>query len=134
MKKPLKIVIYIAIVFILSAAAVFYLTSGMVNAANEFFTAAKKQDITTAHSLLSKGFKTSTDETALKEFLTHWKLLDFEEASWSSRQISGGLGELNGEIITSTGGVIPLSIRFVKENDTWKIHGIKITTSGLQAG
>ena len=132
MKKLMKIIIGIAIVFILAIIAVFYFTSGMVDTAGEFFAAIKKQDITAAHSFLSEDFKAKTDETALKEFLTKGSLLKFKDANWSNRQISGGRGDLEGEVITETGGVVPLKLLFVKENGAWKIYGIQKPAAGLQ--
>lgn len=132
MKKLLKIVIGIVLVFVLAIVTVFYFTAGMADAANAFFTAIKKQDIAVARSYLSEDFKASTDEAALKDFLTKGALLNFKETTWSKRQISGGRGELNGEVITETGGVVPLKLLFVKENDAWKIYGIQKPTAGLQ--
>jgi hypothetical protein len=132
MKKLLKIVVGIAVVFVLAIGAVFYFTAGMAGAADEFFAAIKKQDIATARGYLSEDFKASTDETALKNFLTKGALLNFKETTWSSRQITGGRGELEGEVITESGGVVPLKLLFAKENDTWKIYGIQKPTAGLQ--
>jgi hypothetical protein len=132
MKKLLKIVIGIVAVFVLAIVAVFYLTSGMADAADEFFAAIKRQDIANARGFLSEDFKASTDETALKQFLTQGALLNFKETNWSNRQISGGRGELEGEVITETGGVVPLKLLFVKENNAWKIYGIQKPTAGLQ--
>jgi hypothetical protein len=132
MNKLLKIVIGIVVVFILAVVAIFYFTSGMTKTANAFFESIKKQDIATAHKYLSEDFKSSTDEAALKEFLTKGALLKFKETSWSNRQVSGGRGELDGEVITETGGVIPLKLMFVKENGEWRIYGIQKPTAGLQ--
>lgn len=132
MNKFLKIVIGIVAVFALAVGAVFYFTAGMADAADEFFGAIKRQDLASARSYLSEDFKASTDETALKEFLTRGALLNFKETTWSNRQISGGRGELEGEVITETGGVVPLKLLFVKENDAWKIYGIQKPTAGLQ--
>ena len=70
MKKLIKIIIGIVVVFVLAIVAVFYFTAGMVDTADEFFAAIKKQDITAAHSFLSEDFKASTNEAALREFLT----------------------------------------------------------------
>jgi hypothetical protein len=132
MKTLLKVVIGIVVVFVLAVVAVFYFTAGMVGAADEFFAAIKKQDIAAARSFLSEDFKASTDEAALEEFLTKGALLNFKETTWSNRQISGGRGELEGEVITATGGVVPLKVLFVKEHDAWKIYGIQKPTAGLQ--
>jgi hypothetical protein len=133
MSKLLKILIGIVVVFLLSVGAIFYSTSGMTKTADAFFNAIKNQDIATAHKYLSEDFKASTDEVALKEFLTKGALLKFKETSWSNRQISGGRGELDGEVITDTGGVVPLKLIFIKENEQWKIYGIQKPTAGLQA-
>jgi len=132
MKKLLKIVIGIVVVFVAAVIAVFYMASGMTDTADKFFAAIRQQDIATARSYLSEDFKASTDEAALRDFLTRGALLKFKDTSWSNRQISGGRGELNGEVITETGGVVPLKMMFVKENGDWKIYGIQKPTAGLQ--
>jgi len=67
MKKLLKIVIGIVVVFVAAIVAVFYFTAGMADTADAFFSAIKKQDIATARSYLSEDFKASIDEAALKE-------------------------------------------------------------------
>ncbi|HET6628380.1 MAG TPA: hypothetical protein VFG91_01265 [Woeseiaceae bacterium] len=132
MQKLLKILIGIVAVFALAVAAVFYLTSGMVDTANTFFSALKNGDIATAHTYLSEEFKAGTDEAELKQFLTKSALLQFKEASWSNRQISGGRGELNGAVTTETGGIIPLKLTFITENGDWKIYAIQKPAAGLQ--
>ena len=133
MKKVYKIIIGVVVVFILVIAAIFYFTSGMTDTATTFFQAIKKQDIALARNYLSEDFKASTDEAALRDFLTKGALLKFKDTSWSNRQISGGRGELDGEVITDTGGVVPLKLMFVKENAQWKIYGIQKPTAGLQS-
>ena len=46
MKKLLKIVIGLVVVFVLAIGIVFWLTSGMAETADAFFKAVKKQDLT----------------------------------------------------------------------------------------
>lgn len=133
MKTLLKVVIGLAVMFIVAIGIVYWLTAGMADTANAFFQAVKKQDIAAARSYLSEDFKASTDATALNEFLTRSSILHFKEASWSNRETSGGRGELNGTIRTETGGVVPLKMMFIKENGTWKIYGIQKPTAGLQS-
>lgn len=132
MKKLLKIVVGIALVFALGFGAVLYFTAGMVDTATAFFEAVKKQDMVAARNHLSENFRASTDEGALKQFLTRSAILEFKEASWSSRQISGGQGELKGTVTTETGGVIPIRLTFVKEEGEWKIYNIQKPAAGLQ--
>lgn len=132
MNKLLKIIIGVVVVILLVIGAVFYFTAGMEETADSFFKSIKNQDIAAARGYLSEDFKASTDETALKEFLSKGALLNFKKASWSNRQISGGRGELDGEVITESGGAVPLKLLFVKENDKWKIYSIQKPTAGLQ--
>ena len=133
MKKLLKIVIAIAVVFVLAVGAVFWMTSGLVGVADGFFTAIKAQNLTAARGFLSEDFKASTDEGALREFLTRSALLHYKEAHWSNRQITLGRGELNGAVQTDSGGVVPIKLIFVKEQGDWKIYAIQKPTAGLQS-
>ncbi|MGA2401973.1 MAG: hypothetical protein ABSG91_09720 [Syntrophobacteraceae bacterium] len=132
MKKWMKIVLGVVAFLVLAIAAVFYLTSGMVDTANAFFKAVKERDIAKARSYLSEDFKANTDEEALTDFLSKSAILNFKESNWSHRQISGGRGELEGSITTETGGVVPIKMTLVKENGSWKIYGIQKPAAGLQ--
>jgi hypothetical protein len=133
MNKWLQIALGVVAVFVLGIAAVFYFTSGMVDTADNFFKAVKERDIAKARGYLSEDFKASTDEKALTDFLSRGAILNFKESSWSNRQISGGRGELNGSITTETGGVVPIKMLFVKENDNWRIYSIQKPAAGLQS-
>ena len=132
MNKWLKIGLGVVACIVLGIAAVFYFTSGMVDTADAFFKAVKERDIAKARGYLAEDFKASTDEKALTDFLSRGAILNFKKSSWSNRQISGGRGELNGSITTETGGVVPIKMTFVKENDKWKIYAIQKPTAGLQ--
>src|SRR5580658_3323464 len=90
MKKLAKIGIGIVVFFVLAYTAVMYFTAGMANTADAFFQSIKKQDIVAARGYLSADFKASTDEAALRTFLSNTALLHFKKASWSNREISGG--------------------------------------------
>lgn len=133
MKKTLKVVAGIAVVIAVVLGVVFYATSGMTDTADEFFKAVKQQDMAKARGYLAEEFKASTDEAALKAFLSKSAILNFKEASWSKRSVSGGRGELNGSITTETGGNVPIRVVFVKEQDTWKIYALQKPTAGIQS-
>jgi hypothetical protein len=130
--KWVKILLGVVSVFILAIAAVFYFTAGMTDTADAFLVAVKDNDLQKARSLLAEDFKASTDEKALKDFLSRSAITKFKESSWSNRQVSGGRGELTGSITTDSGGVVPLKLTFVKENGVWKIYALHKPTAGLQ--
>lgn len=134
MNKWVKILLGVVAVFGFAIAGVFYFTSGMVDTADAFFKAIKQKDIAKARSFLAEDFKASTDEKALTDFLSKGAISNFKESSWSNREVSsGGIGELNGSITTETGGVVPIKIRFVKENGAWKIYAVQKPAAGLQS-
>jgi hypothetical protein len=134
MNKGLKIGLGIAAVVIVAIASVFFLTSGMEKTADAFFNAIKQKELAKARTCLSEDFIASSDETALKDFLSKGALLNFKKASWSNRQISGNRGQLDGSITTETGGVVPLKLTFVKEKGDWKIYSIQKQAAGLHSG
>jgi hypothetical protein len=133
MKTLLKIVIGIAVAFVLAVGAMFWMTSGLVGTADGFFKAVRAENLGVARDFLSEDFRASTDEATLREFLTRSAILHFKEAHWSNRQISFGRGELNGSVQTDSGGVVPIKLIFVKERGDWKIYGIQKPTAGLQS-
>lgn len=129
-----KLLIGIAIIAVIVAAIlviVFRLTSGIVEVADEFFTAASEQDYETAYTFLSEDFKAATSLDEFKQFLAQSAIGDYSEGHWSSRSISGSQGELEGEIETSSGGSVPVKLAFVKEESGWKIHSIRKNPAGL---
>ena len=133
MNKEAKIGVAIVVVIVAGIAAVFFMTSGMEKTADAFFTAVRQSDLTKARSYLSEDFRNSTDDNALREFLSNSAILNFRSASWSNRQISGNRGQLDGVITTDSGGAVPLKLTFVKENGDWKIYALQKPAAGLQS-
>lgn len=132
MKKLVKILVTVVGVIALGLGAVFYFTSDMVSIADDFFSSARDGDIATAYSLLSEDFQATTTQAELSAFLENNRLVNYQDANWHDRSINGGRGELTGSVTTSSGGVVPISISFVKGADSWKIYSIQKPASGLQ--
>lgn len=137
MKKLLVIigafVSVVAIIAVIAFGAVFYFTSGMVSTANSFFEAVQKQDFVKARDYLAEEFKASTNEAALRDYLSKSAILNVKETSWTERSISGSKGELAGSITTTSGGAIPIKLTFVKEGDQWKIYTLQKPSAGIQS-
>lgn len=131
MKTFLKIFAGLAVVAVLGVGAVFYMTGGMVDAAQNLLTAASRGAIPDAKQYLSQGFLSSVSEQQLEAFFTEDALANYESASWSSRSIEGGQGELSGSITTKSGGSIPVEMQFVKEEGDWKLNFFKRAPAGI---
>lgn len=110
---------------------VFYLTSGPVTAADNFFEAISQGDIVASEEFLSEDFKKGTSSDELEQFLRQSKLNDFKSVSWSSRSIENDTGNLSGTVTCNSGETIPLTMTFVNKNGSWLIQGIELAESGV---
>lgn len=132
MAKLMKVLLGIVAFIVIAVIAVFYFTSNLTKVADEFFTAVKNKDMDKAYTYLSEDFRADTSKQDLQQFLEKNSLNNYKQASWSSRSISGGRGEISGSITTDSGGVVPLIIDFVKGDDGWKIYTIQKPFAGVQ--
>src|SRR5260370_22168189 len=98
----------------------------MVDVSDTFFKDVAAGDMQRARSYLAADFRATTSEDELRSFLGRSALLDYSQSHWSNRQVSiGGTGHLEGDVSTKSGGKIPLTLTFVKENGGWKIYSIQ---------
>lgn len=123
------------IVLVLIGASLFLLSltikGGMADTAEKFFTLAKAKNFDEAYSLLSEDFRASTSKKDFIDFLMKSALIEFKEASWSNRSISGNRGELEGSVVTESGGTVPLKLVLIRENKSWKIYSLSKPKAGI---
>lgn len=131
MKKALLILGCIIGIGVLVFAIVFYTTSGAVETADSFFKAAATGDVDRAKQFLAEGFKSSTSDEELMSFLEGAGLLDYRESKWGGRSVDTSSGKLTGKVLTESGGTIPLTITFVREDGAWKIYYIQREGAGV---
>lgn len=132
MKTFLKVLAGLAVVIVLALGAAFFATSGMTRQAEEFFEAVKADDYTAAWSYLSEDFKAGTTEQELVEFLQSGGFADIREVDWGNRSFSGKIGQIQGTIITTEGGAIPVTLVMVKGDDGWRIQRIERPAAGIR--
>ncbi|EOX1298574.1 hypothetical protein ACPD1E_003680 [Vibrio cholerae] len=132
MKKVVKVFLGLAGVFILAIVAVFFFTADMVKSADGFFVAVKNKDMGKAATYLSDDFQASTSQSDLELYLEKNFIHKFKEANWESRSINGNRGSLIGSITTESGGVVPITLSFVKGENGWQIYSIQKPSSGIQ--
>jgi len=132
MKTFLKILAGIAVVIVLGLGAGWFATGGMTDVADEFFAAVREGDMSTAYSYLSDDFIAGTSEDQLADYLYDNALVDVTDLSWGNRSFDGNLGELRGSATTGSGGVVPITLKFVKGDVGWRIYSIDKPASGLQ--
>ena len=121
------------VVFIgLVVALVFWATSGMSGAADDFFNLLAQKNYTSAYQkYLSSDFKSKTSLTKFIDYVKANRFDEVKETQWGNRQIEGNLGELEGSLITKDGSAIPIKLKFVKADDNWQIYAITKPQSGI---
>jgi len=130
MKKILKtlgIIFGVLIILVgLGGIYVFYLTSGMVEVADSFFSDINAKNYSVARNHYTKSVldKPGNTEESFIGFLESRKLINVKETSWGNRSRSGNKGTLEGTGTLTTGGTIFLKMTLVKENEGWKIISI----------
>ncbi len=129
--KIIKILLGIGVAIALFVGGIFYLTSGLAESADTFFTQVREGHIQKAYDNLSQAFKNNTSLDGLKRFLEANSLQDITETSWTSRSFENNSGELIGSVTTKDGATVPLEIALVKEAGSWKILGITTPRKGI---
>ena len=113
---------------------IFWLTSGITDSADRLFAAARSGNYSAAYAETSQQLQSDNGEARFTQYLKANGLDKIIDTSWSSRSISGGVGELTGTLETESGGTIPATITLVSESDAWKVDFIDIRSSGLSGG
>lgn len=131
MKRTIKILAGIAAVIAIGLGVVFWMTSGMTDSANALFASIKAKEFEKAHQYLAQEFRAATSREEFEQFLSRSTLDTVKQTSWSGRSISGDRGELDGSVETATGATIPLKLKFVRENDQWKVFSIHKPRAGI---
>jgi len=115
-------------------AFVFYATSGMTGAADDFFDRARAGSYDEVYALTSAELQNTTDAEQLASFIKANRFDQVAETSWSSRSIESNVGKLEGSLTLDDGGVIPVELQLVNEDDGWKVSFIKLQEAGLSGG
>lgn len=131
MRKFSFIVGGLAIVIGVSVTAAFMLTSGITESADRMFTALQASDVKGVQDTLAEQFKTSTEPAAFDGFVKRFGFDQVKDTSWSSRAVENSVGTLNGTVTTKDGRVTPVEMKFVKENDAWKVLSIVVPQVGI---
>jgi len=107
---------------------VFWATSGAVETIDRQLAALNQGDMAAAYEETSEAFR---DATSLEDFTAfvdaHPILKDVASHSFTSRSLNNSVGIVSGTVTSSTGGVLPVTFKLVKEKDSWKILGIDLS-------
>lgn len=135
MPKWLKITLGVVAGVIAVIVAIVYIalwaTSGLIEPVERQLAALKAGNMEAAYAETSEAFKQATPMQSFTAFVDQNPILkDTASHSFSSRSINNGIGVLEGQLTSSSGGVVPVKYQLVKENDAWKIQHIQLNPAG----
>lgn len=136
MKKYLQraaiLALSLAVAAALMLAAVFFMTRGMVAAADGFLRSAKANDFVAARTFLAQGFRDTVDDRSLKFHITHIGLSRARDTRWDGASVTLGRGELRGTVITDANTAVPVMVTFVREGGAWRIYSLHRPPAGFR--
>lgn len=132
MKKLLSILGGLVLVVVAIVAAVFALTSGVTGGADDFFKLVKSGEYKAAYESTSKEFQKATSMEQFTDFLNQTTMVKFDHAEWTSRSMQNNLGNVEGTVVTTDKGVVPVTMDLVNEDGKWKVLNLRPVVGGLQ--
>jgi hypothetical protein len=119
----LSIVVYVFFLVML----VMHLTGGLMDTVYGQMNALQQGDYAKAYSYTSSEFQKSTSLPKFKKFMEKYPLIAHHESvRCPERKMENEQGYVMCKLQASDGGVRVLEYLLVKENDTWKILGLKL--------
>jgi Domain of unknown function (DUF4864) len=117
----------------LIALAAFAMTRPVVDASEQFLAAIAQKNVAQAYASTSEGFRARISEEDFTSAVNQVALREYASASWRNREIDNSVGLVEGAVIDKKGGVTPISIRLISENNAWKVSGATIDGMDLFA-
>lgn len=106
---------------------VMYVTSDLVKTIEQQLEAARMKDFQRSYSFTAKDFQNSTSLDQFKLFINQYPPLSHNQSmSFSKKEMDGHRGRVVGTLQAKDGTIVTVEYLLVKENDAWKILGIKI--------
>ena len=110
------------------AWAAFALTRPVVDASEQFLTLVA-QSPAQAYASTSESFRARISEENFAAAVKQLAIREYASASWSHREIDNSVGLVEGTTTDRKGGVTPITIRLIWENNAWKV--MSATVGGM---
>lgn len=117
---------------VLAIAGAFFMTGGLITAADEFFATLARGENEAAYAMTAAEFKRQTNKESFEAFVQAIKLNEYESSSWNSRSVNNNLGVIKGSLTMKGGSTLPLEVHFVNEDGGWKVLGIFPRKAGVE--
>jgi hypothetical protein len=130
MKLWKKILIGIGVFILLVIILAFSATSGIVKVAEKQLNLISSGDMKGAYALTSQEFQRSVTYDNFLAYINNYEVLkNYKDHKFTSREIQGDTGTIQGTLTAKDGTVAPVVYKFIKENGEWKILSVDLSSS-----
>ncbi|PLP58995.1 hypothetical protein CYK37_10820 [Mesorhizobium loti] len=134
-KKLLIGLAAVAVVAAIIVSAVFYFTSGISDAATDFFATTASSGAPAAYKKASGGFRQAVSEQDFEAIADRLGLARFKSASWPTREMQNGLGKVVGTVTLEGDVTLPATVNLVKnEAGQWQVFNFELSPPGANPG
>lgn len=137
--KGLKIVIITIAVFIalviLAVIAIFFIgfkaLSGPSDAAQDWFTQIRNDEITAAYNATADEFRAATSEDDMTNFLAAYPVVaDNTDVNFNQFSIENNIAILSGTI-KGAGESTPITVNLIRRDGTWQVTEISVNPEDI---
>ena len=124
-----KILLGIGIFILLIIILAFTATSGIVKVSEKQLNLISSGDLKGAYALTSQEFQKSVSYDKFLAYVNNYEVLkNYKSHKFSSREINGDTGTIQGTLTAKDGTASPVEYKFIKENNEWKILSVDLNT------
>lgn len=125
----------VAVVAAVIVSAVFYFTSGISDAATDFFATTASSGAPAAYRKASGGFRQAVSEQDFAAIADRLGLAKFKSASWPTREMQNGRGKVVGTVTLEGDVTLPATVNLVKnEAGQWQVFNFELAPPGANPG
>ncbi|WP_054312015.1 hypothetical protein [Mesorhizobium sp. 1M-11] len=125
----------VAVVAAIIVSAVFYFTSGISDAATDFFATTASSGAPAAYKKAAGGFRQAVSEQDFEAIVDRLGLAKFKSASWPTREMQNGQGKVVGTVTLEGDVTLPATVNLVKnEAGQWQVFNFELAPPGANPG
>ncbi|WP_379063390.1 hypothetical protein ACHMW4_20605 [Mesorhizobium sp. UC22_110] len=134
-KKLLIGLAAVAVVATVIVGTVFYFTSGISDAATDFFATTASSGAAAGYRKAAGGFRQAVSEQEFEAIADRLGLARFKSASWPTREMQSGRGKVVGTVTLEGDVTLPATVNLVKnEAGQWQVFNFELTPPGANPG
>lgn len=127
-KAPLiagAVVVLILVAIGATIISVFSATRPAADAASNFLADIASKGPDKAYLEAAPALRANQSQAAFDASIASMRLVQFKNASWSTREINGDTASVGGTVELTSGGKVPVTVDLIKQDRLWLVIEIR---------